>query len=117
MSLQVLGKAVTHSDNVYKIPNVRIIGKICQTNLTPNTAFRGFGGPEGMFIAEQWMSEVASCLGLPSEQVRELNMYREGDATHYGMVLTDCTIRRCWDTLRTKSFFDQRKIAVDNFNQ
>ena len=99
------------------MPNVRIVGKICKTNLASNTAYRGFGGPQGMLIAEQWMSHVASSLGLPAEQVRELNMYKKGDATPYGMVQVDCQIRQCWNTLKEKCSFNQRKVMVDNFNK
>lgn len=99
------------------MPNVRIVGKICKTNLASNTAFRGFGGPQGMLITEQWMSHVASFLGLSNEQVRELNMYKDGDPTPYGMVQVDCPIRRCWNTLKEKCSFDQRKVIVDNFNK
>ena len=108
---------MTHADNVYKVPNVRISGKICRTNLAPNTAFRGFGGPQGMFIAEQWISQVASFLGLSSGHVKELNMYGDGDVTPFGMVLADCPIRRCWNTLKEKSSFDQRKVLVNDFNK
>ena len=108
---------MTNADNVYKLPNVCIIGRICRTNLASNTAFRGFGGPQAMLIAEQWMSQVASFLRLPSEQVKELNMYADGDATPYGMVQVDCPIRRCWNTLIEKCSFSERKIVVDNFNK
>ena len=112
-----MDRAVTHADNVYKIPNIRISGKICRTNLAPNTAFRGFGGPQGMFIAEQLIAHVAGFLGLPNEHIKELNMYRDGDMTPFGMVLADCPIRRCWNTLKEKCSFDQRKVSVDDFNK
>ena len=108
---------MTHSDNVYKIPNVRIVGKVCKTNLASNTAFRGFGGPQAMFITEQLISHVASFLKVPIEHVREVNMYKDGDETPFGMVQVDCTIRRCWNTLKEKSCFEQRKIVVANFNK
>lgn len=112
-----MDRAITHADNVYKVPNVRIVGKICKTNLASNTAFRGFGGPQGMLITEQWMSHIANFLELSNEQVREINMYKDGDATPYGMVQVDCPIRRCWSTLMEKCTFDQRKVMVDNFNK
>ena len=72
---------------------------------------------EWVLIAEQWMSHVASSLVLPAEQVRELNMYKNGDATPYGMVQVDCQIRQCWNTLKEKCSFNQRKVMVDNFNK
>ena len=67
--VQVLERALTHGDNVYKISNYRAVGRVCRTNLPPNTAFRGFGGPQGMIIAEQCMEKIIECLQLPSEQV------------------------------------------------
>lgn len=71
--LQIMERALFHMDNCYNIPNVRGTGRLCKTNLASNTAFRGFGGPQGMLIAEHWMSEVAVTCGLPAEDVsREL---------------------------------------------
>lgn len=67
--LQIMERALFHMDNSYKIPNIRGTGRLCKTNLPSNTAFRGFGGPQGMFIAEYWMSEVAVTCGLPAEEV------------------------------------------------
>ena len=115
--LQVLEIAMVSSDNVYNIPNVRIKGKACQTNLPTNTSFRGFGGPEGMMIIEQVMERVSCQLKLPAADVRELNMYHEGDTTAYGLELSNCTIRRCWDQLKETSSFSSRRAAVDQFNQ
>ena len=62
-------RAVTHADNAYSFPNVRISGLVCRTNLPSNTAFRGFGGPQGMMASEQLMDDVATYLGIPPEKV------------------------------------------------
>ena len=67
--LQIMERALFHMDNSYNIPNIRGTGRICKTNLPSNTAFRGFGGPQAMLIAEHWMSEVAVTCGLPAEEV------------------------------------------------
>lgn len=64
-----MDRAVLHMDNSYNIPNIRGIGVVCKTNLASNTAFRGFGGPQGMMAAECWMSEIALKCGLPAEEV------------------------------------------------
>ena len=63
-----MSRVLTQADNVYKIANFRAVGRVCRTNLPPNTAFRGFGGPQTMIIAEQWMQSVAEYLHLPPEQ-------------------------------------------------
>ena len=70
LSLSVLERAIFHSDNVYTIPNVRITGKVCYTNLASNTAFRGFGGPQGMLIVENWIENIAHTLQKSPEEIR-----------------------------------------------
>lgn len=60
-------------ENSYSLTNVRGRGFVCRTNLPSNTAFRGFGGPQGMLVAESWMSDVAQSLGLPTEEVGRLD--------------------------------------------
>lgn len=70
LSLAVLERAMFHSDNVYEIPNMRIIGGVCFTNMPSNTAFRGFGGPQGMLIAENWIQRIAVELKKSPEEIR-----------------------------------------------
>lgn len=70
LSLAVLERAMFHSDNVYEIPNVRIIGRVCFTNIPSNTAFRGFGGPQGMLITENWIQRIAVELKKSPEEIR-----------------------------------------------
>ena len=60
--VQVMERAVTHADNTYKIPNYNVVGRVCRTNLPPNTAFRGFGGPQAMIISEQLVQSVVEYL-------------------------------------------------------
>ncbi len=69
INAQILERALFHMDNSYNIPNIRGTGYICKTNLPSNSAFRGFGGPQGMMITESWMSDVALSCGLPAEEV------------------------------------------------
>lgn len=63
-------RALFHMENSYSVANVRGRGYLCRTNLPSNTAFRGFGGPQGMMVAENWMTDVAQSLGRPAEEVR-----------------------------------------------
>lgn len=69
---KVLERALFHMENAYFVPNVRGRGFLCRTNLPSNTAFRGFGGPQGMMIAESWMTDIAQSLGKPTEEVQIL---------------------------------------------
>jgi xanthine dehydrogenase/oxidase len=59
-----------HSENVYDIPNIRVSGKVCFTNFPSNTAFRGFGGPQGMMIAENWIQHMATELKRNPEEIK-----------------------------------------------
>lgn len=70
LSLAVLERAMFHSDNVYEIPNVMIKGNVCYTNFPSNTAFRGFGGPQGMLITENWIHRIAMELHKSPEEIR-----------------------------------------------
>ncbi|XP_059516200.1 xanthine dehydrogenase/oxidase isoform X2 [Myotis daubentonii] len=117
LSRGVMERALLHMDNCYKIPNIRGTGRLCKTNLSSNTAFRGFGGPQGMLIAEHWMSEVAVTCGLPAEEVRRKNMYKEGDLTYFDQKLEGFTVPRCWDECLASSQYHARKSEVDKFNK
>nr|XP_021506880.1 xanthine dehydrogenase/oxidase isoform X2 [Meriones unguiculatus] len=117
LSRSIMERALFHMDNAYKIPNIRGTGRICKTNLPSNTAFRGFGGPQGMLIAEHWMSEVALTCGLPAEEVRRKNMYKEGDLTHFNQKLEAFTLPRCWDECIASSQYHARKMEVEKFNR
>nr|WGH49440.1 xanthine dehydrogenase [Tupaia chinensis] len=117
LSQSIMERALFHMDNCYKIPNIRGTGRLCKTNLPSNTAFRGFGGPQGMLIAEYWMSEVAVTCGLPAEEVRRKNLYKEGDLTHFNQRLEGFTLPRCWDECLASSQYHTRKSEVDKFNK
>uniref|UniRef100_A0A8C5P1W4 Xanthine dehydrogenase/oxidase n=1 Tax=Jaculus jaculus TaxID=51337 RepID=A0A8C5P1W4_JACJA len=117
LSQGIMERALFHMDNCYKIPNIRGTGRMCKTNLPSNTAFRGFGGPQGMLIAEHWMSEVAVTCGLPADEVRRKNMYKEGDLTHFNQKLEGFTLSRCWDECLASSQYHARRSEVDKFNR
>lgn len=70
LSGSVLERALFHSDNVYRIKDMRVRGRVCFTNLSSNTAFRGFGGPQGMLIVENWIERIASEVGRRPEEIR-----------------------------------------------
>ncbi|XP_072356297.1 xanthine dehydrogenase/oxidase isoform X2 [Scyliorhinus torazame] len=117
LSSAVMTRALFHIDNAYKIPNLRVIGYVCKTNLPSNTAFRGFGAPQAMLLAECWMNHIVAKCGLPSEQVQKLNLYQEGDLTHTNQKLEEVNIRKCWDECLERSSYHSRRRAVDEFNR
>uniref|UniRef100_A0A8C4EZL1 Xanthine dehydrogenase n=1 Tax=Dicentrarchus labrax TaxID=13489 RepID=A0A8C4EZL1_DICLA len=117
LSLSVLERALFHMENSYSVANVRGRGYLCRTNLPSNTAFRGFGGPQGMMVTESWMNDVAQSLGKPSEEVRRLNLYVEGELTPYNQILDQFTLDRCWDECLSRSVYQERRAAVDLYNR
>src|SRR6185312_13532227 len=87
LSEPVMWRALFHCDNAYHLPAAQLTGYVCRTNKTSQTAFRGFGGPQGMLVIEEILDEAARRLGLRPEIVRERNFYREGDRTPYGQTV------------------------------
>src|SRR5262249_22562997 len=117
LSDPIFWRALFHCDNAYYLPAVDASGYVCKTHKTSQTAFRGFGGPQGMLVIEDILDRAARSLSLPPELVRERNFYREGDTTHYGQVVKDAgRIHRIWEELKVSSGFTARREAVDRFN-
>ncbi|XP_063588837.1 xanthine dehydrogenase/oxidase-like [Penaeus indicus] len=113
----VMHKAMMCIDNAYRHSNIRVTGYVCKTNLPSNTAFRGFGAPQAAMFAEDIVTTVARSLKLDPCQVRERNMYQEGDSTHINHTLERCTIRRCWEEVIAKSDLHIRQHLVQKFNK
>lgn len=116
LSASIMDRALLHCDVVYNIPNLQAQGFVCRTNLPSNTAFRGFGGPQGMLVTEQIVERVAKAVGKHVEDIKLLNMYQEGDTTHFGQVLEGCQARACWDTVLQSADFLQRRASVQQYN-
>ncbi|KAF8539986.1 molybdopterin binding aldehyde oxidase/xanthine dehydrogenase [Trichophaea hybrida] len=116
LSAAVSDRALSHVDNCYNIPNVDVRGRPCRTNTVSNTAFRGFGGPQGMFIAECYMEEVADQLSIPVDKLREINYYKEGDITHFNQKLVDYHVPLMVEQLKEEADYESRRQAVDEFN-
>jgi xanthine dehydrogenase large subunit len=117
LSDPVLWRALFHVDNAYLIPALDASGWVCKTHKTSQTAFRGFGGPQGMMVIEDILDRIARTLDLPPHEVRERNFYREGDSTHYEQPVKDAArIERIWTELKHSIEFDTRLRAVAEFN-
>lgn len=116
LSGAVVDRALSHSDGVYLIPNVHVRGRIVKTNTVSNTAFRGFGGPQGMFIAESYMEEIADRLHIPVERLREINMYKPDEVTHFNQELKDWHVPLMYKQVKAESSYQARQQAVKDFN-
>lgn len=117
LSGAVCERALSHIDSCYYIPNVHVRGRVAKTNTMSNTAFRGFGGPQGLFFAESYMEEIADRLGMPVETLREINFYKSGDSTHFNQPLTDWHVPLMYKQVQTESDYATRREAVTRFNK
>ena len=117
LSGAVTDRSLSHSDGCYSIPNVHVRGRPVKTNTVSNTAFRGFGGPQGMFIAECYMEEVADGLGMSVDKLREINLYKPGEKTHFLQELKDWHVPLMYQQIMEESKYKARKEAVATFNK
>src|SRR5260370_7020922 len=84
LSEPVLARALCHIDNAYWIPDIEVAGRVAKTNRASNTAFRGFGGPQGMIVVEDILGRCAPALGVEPHELRHRNFYAPAQATPYG---------------------------------
>ena len=118
LSTAVMGRAMTHVDNAYYIPNARIVGRVCRTNTPPNTAFRGFGGPQGVATIESIIEEIGCLLKVDPLGVRLKNLYGTGDrnVTPYGQTFHHNNLPVLFDELIRRSDYRKRREEVASFN-
>ncbi|MFI6108416.1 xanthine dehydrogenase molybdopterin binding subunit [Streptomyces sp. NPDC051310] len=117
LSEPVVARALCHIDNTYWIPNARVAGRIARTNKVSNTAFRGFGGPQGMLVIEDIMGRCAPLLGLDPMELRERNFYRQGHSTPYGQpVRHPERISAVWQQVQDDARVADRKREISAFN-
>lgn len=119
LSESICDRGLFHLDNSYYVPAVCFQGRVAKTNVVSHTAFRGFGGPQGMLVMEEILDRIARRLGIAPERVRERNLYRgkgETNTTHYGQELDDERIPHIWSTLVRSSRLEERRAEIHAFN-
>jgi xanthine dehydrogenase large subunit len=118
LSGPVMTRALCHFDNAYWLSDVTIDGFCGKTNTQSNTAFRGFGGPQGAFAIEYIMDNVARSVGEDSLDVRRRNLYgkTERNQTPYGQIVEDNVIHELIDELEATSEYRARRAAINEFN-
>ncbi len=119
LSFAILQRAMLHIDNAYYIPNCLVTGKAYKTNLPSNTAFRGFGGPQGMAVIETVMDRIARFLKRDAAQIRHKNFYglNYGNTTHYGQPVEHNRLFTIHDQLMASSEYERRRALVNTFNR
>ena len=119
LSESICDRGLFHLDNAYYVPACEFTGRVAKTNAVSHTAFRGFGGPQGMLAMEEILDRIARRLGLAPEAVRAKNLYRgsgETNTTHYGQELGDERIPQIWGRLHGSSRFEQRRAEIRAYN-
>ena len=118
LSPAVMARAMTHAENAYYIANIDIRGTVCRTNMPPNTAFRGFGGPQGVATMENIVEEIAAYLKKDALDVRRVNCYgvESRNTTPYEEVVPNNTLPRLFTELPERCDYRARVEAVRAFN-
>ncbi|WP_085920442.1 xanthine dehydrogenase molybdopterin binding subunit [Halomonas sp. CSM-2] len=118
LSDAIVDRAMFHADNAYSLGNARVTGHRAKTHTASNTAFRGFGGPQGMMIIEAAMDDIARRIGEDPLTIRKRNFYRQGrDITHYGQQVDQIQLLHTLvDTLEHSSDYWSRRKAITSFN-
>ncbi len=110
LSPAVLERTLFHSTNSYFVPNVKATAYSCRTNLPPNTAFRGFGGPQGMFVIEAAIHKAAETIGVPAWEIQSRNLIKTGDEFPFGQI-AESEAKECW--VVANQIFEPEKIEKE----
>ncbi len=117
LSPAIAERTLFHATNSYYIPNVSSIVHSCKTNLPPNTAFRGFGGPQGMFVIESAIAEAANNLGIDKRIIQERNLISENDEFPYGQIATKVEMENSWNTAKKQFELEKTEQRIEIFNK
>ena len=117
LSPAILERTLFHATNSYNIPHVKVTAHSCRTNLPPNTAFRGFGGPQGMFVIEAAIDHAAKKLNVDPDIIQRKNMMDNGDEFPYGQIVKECQSKNCWDEVMELYNVETVKKEIQQFNQ
>jgi xanthine dehydrogenase large subunit len=117
LSPAILDRTLFHATNSYYIPNVKATGISCKTNLPPNTAFRGFGGPQGKFVVEAAIYKAAEKMGIDASEIQRKNLLKDGDSFYYGQPVEKSQAEKCWVKAHEKYDVKNLKREVKEFNK
>lgn len=117
LSPAVAERTIFHATNSYFIPNVKTTVYSCKTNLPPNTAFRGFGGPQGMFVIESAIAKAADALNISKRSIQEANLLKENDEFSYGQIATEVQAESTWHAAKESFDLDQLEEQISDFNK
>jgi len=116
LSPAIMSRTLLHATGAYRIPNVRVTGYMCRTNLPSFTAFRGFGAPQAFFAVEAALDALARSMGVEAVELQKKNLFGEGDSTHFGMPLLRARGREAFDRLIQKADWGRVREDIGVFN-
>ncbi|RZU45115.1 xanthine dehydrogenase large subunit [Fluviicoccus keumensis] len=116
LSTAILERSLFHAASAYFIPNVRVTAASCRTNLPSNTAFRGFGAPQAVFVLEAAIREAARALQLSPHVLQQRNLLRDGDTLPYGMQPDRVRARACWQALENRFRPEEHRRDIEAWN-
>ncbi len=117
LSPAIMERTLFHCTNSYYIPNVKATCISCKTNLPPNTAFRGFGGPQGMFVIESAIYKAAEKMNVEPSKIQKINLLAEGNEFPYGQLAEKCNARTAWKHVEKKYEIGKASREVKIFNK
>jgi len=119
LSMAINERALLHIDNAYFLRDLEVKNYLCKTNTASSTAFRGFGGNQGMMAIENILDNISRFLKKDPAEVRKINFYgnKDRNVTHYGMKITDNVINELFENLKIKSNYKKRSQKIKQFNQ
>jgi xanthine dehydrogenase large subunit len=116
LSPAIMERTLFHSTNSYFIPNTEVTVFSCRTNLPPNTAFRGFGAPQGMFVLESAIAKAANALNVSARIIQEKNLLKENDEFQYGQIAENVNIGKCFRTAGKNFGIENIEREIEGFN-
>ena len=119
LSMAINERALLHIDNAYFLKDIEVKNYLCKTNTASSTAFRGFGGNQGMMAIENVIDNIARYLEKDPAEVRKINFYgkKNNNTTHYGMKIKDNVINELFEELKIKSDYKNRVQKIKKFNK
>ena len=117
LSPAIMERTLFHSTNAYFIPNTEVTTYSCRTNLPPNTAFRGFGAPQGMFVIESAIANAANELNISAKEIQEKNFLKENDEFQYGQIAKSVNIGNCFSVAAKRFDIEKIEKGINSFNK
>ncbi len=117
LSPAIAERTLFHATNSYFVENVKTTVYSCKTNLPPNTAFRGFGGPQGMFVIEAAIAKAAHEIGITAKEIQEVNLLQENDELSFGQIMTQVEAAKSWKSAINEFNYDKLSRDIKAFNK